>query len=291
MSRDIYDRPHTGEQALRWAVCFLEQKGFEIEQAKHEARLLLAKAWQKEMIQVLLEAKTELEQGIWEKYALFVKKRGSFTPLHYLLEEKEFMSLPFKVSSDVLIPRWDTEVLVEEAIKLMKDEEKPRILDLGTGSGVIAISIAYYLPQAEVVATDVSAEALKIAQENAKNLGVSERVSFLEGSLYTSLIHSQVDKFELIASNPPYLSAEEMTSLPPDVQKEPTIALAGGKDGLQFYWAIALQAKNYLAPGGHVLVEIGYQQAMSVIGIMQKWGLNPLRIIRDLEGRDRVLAY
>ena len=291
MSRNNYDKPQTGEQALRWAVCFLEQKGFEIEQAKHEARLLLAKVWQKEMIQVLLNAKSELNQEVWEKYVFFVKERGSFAPLHYLLEEKEFMSLPFKVSPSVLIPRWDTEVLVEEALKLMKDQVNPKILDLGTGSGVIAISIAYYLPQAEVVATDISAEALKVAEVNAKSLGVSERVRFLKGSLYTPIIQAQAGKFDLIASNPPYLSAEEMVALSPDVKKEPAIALAGGKDGLQFYRNIALQAKNYLAPGGHVLVEIGYQQAMSVIGIMQKWGLTPLRILRDLEGRDRVVAY
>jgi release factor glutamine methyltransferase len=291
MSRNIHDRPHTGEQALRYAVCFLEQKGFEIEQAKHEARLLLAKAWQKEIIQVLLDVKSELDQATWEKFALFVKERGSFTPLHYLLEEKEFMSLPFKVSTDVLIPRWDTEVLAEEALKLLKDQENPKILDLGTGSGVIAISIAYYLPQAEVVATDISAEALKVAWENAQNLGVSERVRFLQGSLYTPLIQAQVGKFDLIASNPPYLSAEEMAALPADVKREPAIALAGGKDGLQFYRAIALQAKKYLASGGHVLVEIGYQQAMSVIEIMQKQGLTPLRILRDLEGRNRVVAY
>ncbi len=291
MSRNIHDRPHTGVQALRWAVCFLEQKGFEIEQAKHEARLLLAKAWQKEIIQVLLDLKSELNRETWEKFAHFIKERGSFAPLHYLLEEKEFMSLPFKVSPSVLIPRWDTEILVEEAIKLMQERENPKILDLGTGSGVIALSIAYYLPQAEVVATDISAEALKVAQENAKNLGVSERVSFLQGSLYTPLAKAQVSKFDLIASNPPYLSPEEMAALPPDVKKEPAIALAGGKDGLQFYREIALQAKKYLAPDGHVLVEIGYQQAMAVIGILQKWGLIPLRILRDLEGRDRVVAY
>ncbi|MDD4146859.1 MAG: peptide chain release factor N(5)-glutamine methyltransferase [Clostridia bacterium] len=289
MKLNSQDRPQTGAEALRWAVSFLEERGFAPQAAWQEARLLLAKAWQKNTLQILIEPEANLDCPTWEKYASFIKKRGDCIPLHYLLEEKEFMSLPFKVSPSVLIPRWDTEVLVEEALKLLRNQENPRILDLGTGSGIIAISLAYYLPQAVVVATDLCPQALEIARENAFKLGVAARIKFLEGHLFTPL--HQDEQFDVIASNPPYLSAEEMKDLPSDVRNEPLVALAGGKDGLAYYRAMAPEVKKYLAPEGHFLVEIGWQQALSVVGILQEQGLAPLRILCDLEGRDRVVVY
>jgi release factor glutamine methyltransferase len=289
MMLNSQDRPQTGVEALQWAVSFLSEQGFTQEDAKQEARLLLAKAWQKEAWKVILESKEIIDEATWEQYVFFIKKRGSFTPLHYLLEEKEFMSLPFKVSPAVLIPRWDTEILVEEAIKLLRERDNPRILDLGTGSGAIAVSLAYYLPNASVVATDISARAIEVARENAEKLGVEKRIQFLIGNLFTPL--SPREKFDLIASNPPYLNAEEIQELSPEVQQEPRIALAGGQDGLVYYRGIAVKARDYLALSGHLLLEIGWQQAISVVGILQDNGWGPLRIVRDLEGRDRVVVY
>ncbi|MGI6587926.1 MAG: peptide chain release factor N(5)-glutamine methyltransferase [Peptococcia bacterium] len=289
MMLNSQDRPQTGVEALQWAVSFLSEQGFTQEDAKQEARLLLAKAWQKEAWKVILESKEIIDEATWEQYVFFIKKRGSFTPLHYLLAEKEFMSLPFKVSPAVLIPRWDTEILVEEAIKLLRERDNPRILDLGTGSGAIAVSLAYYLPNASVVATDISARAIEVARENAEKLGVEKRIQFLIGNLFTPL--SPREKFDLIASNPPYLNAEEIQELSPEVQQEPRIALAGGQDGLVYYRGIAVKARDYLALSGHLLLEIGWQQAISVVGILQDNGWGPLRIVRDLEGRDRVVVY
>lgn len=290
MSLNSQDRPQTGEKALQWAVSFLREQGFALEDARQEARLLLAKAWQKEGLQLLLEAKSNLPEDTWTQYTFFIRERGSFTPLHYLLGEKEFMSLSFRVSPEVLIPRWDTEVLVEEALRLLQKRQKPKILDLGTGSGVIALSLAHYLPQTEVVAVDISPQALELARENAQSLGVEERVRFVEGDLFTPLAQ-ETGQFHLIASNPPYLSAEEMADLPPDVQQEPALALAGGEDGLDYYRAIALEAKDFLAPGGHLLVEIGYRQGKAVTEIFRESGLAPVRILSDLEGRERVVVY
>lgn len=282
-------RPRTGKEALQWAVSFLGAKGFTHEEAREEAQLLLAKVYQKEVWHLLLDLQESLAESVWQEYVCFVKKRSSFFPLHYLLEEKEFMSLSFKVSPAVLIPRWDTETLVEEALKLLREKENLRILDLGTGSGVIAVSLAYYLPDASVVATDISAQAIEVARENAETLAVAEKIQFLLGNLFAPLPPGE--KFDIIVSNPPYLDAEEMQSLPPDIRQEPAIALAGGQDGLVYYRGIAAKARDYLVPGGNLLLEIGWQQAVSVVEILQNYGWGPLRIVRDLGGRDRVVVY
>jgi release factor glutamine methyltransferase len=283
------ERPHTGEEALRRAASFFREKGWTDRAAQQEARLLLAKAWRKDLLHLSIGLKDQPEETVWETFWALVRQRGNHEPLHYLLGEKEFMSLSLKVSPAVLIPRWDTEVLVEEAIRLMKPLARPRLLDLGTGSGAIAVSLAYYLPAAEVVAVDLSPEALGIARENALRLGVASRIDFREGDLFAPL--GAEESFTLIASNPPYLTAEEMRALLPDVRQEPALALAGGEDGLDFYRRIAQEAKNYLAPAGHLLLEIGWQQGAAVTALLAEQGLSPVRILHDLEGRERVVAY
>lgn len=281
--------PHTGEEALRWAASFLKEKGWTTYLAGQEARFLLAKAWQKDFLHLVIGLKDSLDAATWENFQYLVRQRGDNEPLHYLLEEKEFMSLPFKVSPAVLIPRWDTEVLVEEALRLMKPLGQSRILDIGTGSGIIAIALAYSLPGAKVVAVDISAEALQIARENARCHGVAEKISFRQGDLFEPLAEGEC--FDLIAANPPYLTASEMEALPPDVRKEPALALAGGADGLDLYRRIAKASKNYLAPDGHLLLEIGWQQGAAVSGLLAEQGIAPVKILRDLEERERVVVY
>lgn len=283
------ERPHTGEEALRRAASFFREKGWTDRAAQQEARLLLAKAWRKDLLHLSIGLKDKPDEAVWENFWALVRRRGNNEPLHYLLGEKEFMSLSLKVSPAVLIPRWDTEVLAEEAIRLMKPLARPRLLDLGTGSGAIAVSLAYYLPAAEVVAVDLSAEALGIARENAHRLGVASRIDFREGDLFAPLQAEEC--FDLIVSNPPYLTAEEMRALLPDVRQEPALALAGGEDGLDYYRCIAQKAKNHLAPTGHLLLEIGWQQGAAVTALLAGQGLSPVRILRDLEGRERVVAY
>ncbi len=282
-------RPHTGEEALQWAASFLREREWTKRLAQQEARLLLAKAWQKDFLHLVIERQERLSDAAWEAFALLVKQRGAQEPLHYLLGEKEFMSLPIQVSSAVLIPRWETEVMVEEALKLMRERVRPRILELGTGSGAIALSLAYYLPKVEVVAIDVSEEALEVARKNAVRLGLKKKIIFLQGDLFQPLTRGE--RFDLIISNPPYLSAAEMQNLPPDVQKEPVLALAGGQDGLAFYRRIAAAAQTYLLPEGHLLLEIGWQQGAAVTAILAEKGLAPVKILRDLEERERVVVY
>lgn len=281
--------PHTGEEALRWAASFLKEKGWTTRLAGQEARFLLAKAWRKDFLHLAIGLKDQLDAATWETFQYLVRQRGDHEPLHYLLEEKEFMSLTFKVSPAVLIPRWDTEVLVEEALRLMKPLPQPRILDLGTGSGVIAVALAYYLPGATVVAVDISAEALQIARENARRHGVADKISFRQGDLFAPLVDGEC--FDLVAANPPYLTAAEMDALPFDVRKEPVLALAGGEDGLDFYRRIALGVRNYLAPEGHLLLEIGWQQGAAVSALLAAQGIAPVKILRDLEERERVVVY
>ncbi|MDD2400962.1 MAG: peptide chain release factor N(5)-glutamine methyltransferase [Clostridia bacterium] len=281
------NEPQTGKEALRWAVSFLTATGMEHEISWTEGKLLLGKVWQKNVVQLITELDESLDRKSWERYRALVKKRGNNEPLHYLLGEKEFMSLPFEVSAAVLIPRWDTETLVNEAINILKDKGAAKILDIGTGSGAIALSLAYYLPLVSVIATDISEEALTVARKNAINLGVADRVEFIKGDLFKPI--NKKERFDLIVSNPPYIDAEEMESLPLDVRKEPALALAGGQDGLEYYRRISLVVKEYLKYDGNLLLEIGWKQGKTVAKIMEEKGLAPVKIICDMEGRDRVI--
>lgn len=285
----VHDQPQTGDAALQRAVAFLEEKGLAPEVALADARLLLAKALQKEVWHVVLDLEEELPAGAWPEYVSLLEKRGAFVPLHYLLAEKEFMSLPFRVTPAVLIPRWDTESLVEAALKILREKKNPRVLDLGTGCGVIAISLAYYLPQASFVATDISGAALEVAGENARNLGVAEKIRFVRGNLFAALADGE--RFDAIVCNPPYLSAVEMGVLSLEGKQEPALALDGGPDGLVYYRGIAAKARNYLVPGGNLLLEIGWQQASAVKKILDNYGWGGLRVVQDLEGRDRVIIH
>lgn len=284
---DNKNRPQTGRKALQWAASFLIEQGFAPEQVQNEGRQLLAKAWHKEKLELLLALNEELPEEVWCKFQEDVERRGNYEPLQYLVGSQEFMDLSFKVTPDVLIPRWDTEILVEEALKVGRKLDEPRILDLCTGSGAAALSLAYYLPESKVHAVDISAPALAVAQENAANLGVGNKVKFYQGDLFAPL--SPPAKFHLIVSNPPYISREEYQELPLDVKKEPVLALLGGEDGLDFYRRIAQEAENYLLPGGFLLLEIGYRQAPDVKEILQQNNFHRLEVVQDWGGRDRVV--
>ena len=223
-------------------------------------------------------AKEQLEEYEWA-----LKKRSEHIPLQYIVGETEFMGLPFKVNSSVLIPRQDTETLVEEALKVAKPGMK--VLDMCTGSGCIIISILRHGKELEGYASDISRHAINVAKENAKLNQVA--VSFETGDLFDHI----KGKYDIIVSNPPYIRTEEIAKLMPEVQNfEPYDALDGKEDGLFFYRKIVEQAGDYLNPGGHLLFEIGHDQGLDVSELMEQAGYKDVRVIKDLAGNDRVVT-
>lgn len=213
---------------------------------------------------------------------LFVE-RAKRIPLQYLTGEQGFMGLIFQVNPHVLIPRQDTESLVEEAGKILKEKQNARVLDLCTGSGCIIISLACFYKFGLAVGADISGEALKVARENAKRHKVD--VSFIQSDLFTGIS----GKFDIIISNPPYIRTGVIASLEPEVREyEPILALNGKEDGLYFYQNIIKQAEEYLVHGGDLLFEIGYDQGEQVSGLLASYGYTDIKIKKDLAGLNRV---
>lgn len=289
------NRPQTGISALQWAVSFLTKKGMPREQAVNESRLLLAKTLKITTLQVVTEKEKILTREEWEEFSRCIERRADDEPLQYITGEQEFMGLIFRVTPDVLIPRWDTEVLVNAAINCIKDMTDPTLLDLCTGSGAIALSLLHYSPGAQAWAVDISPAALAVAAENAARLGVEKRVAFLQGDLFEPLLKQKLKQeqkhlFDLIVSNPPYISAAEWEELPADVRREPALALRGGRDGLDFYRRIAAGAREFLKPGRVLLLEIGWSQGEAVTQILRAHGFINIAVIPDLQGKDRVVS-
>lgn len=218
-----------------------------------------------------------------EKFKSYIKLRSEkHIPMQYLLGVQDFMGLTFKVNQDVLIPRQDTEVLVEEVLE--KAKNKKTILDMCTGSGCIVISLAHYGNFEKCVGADLSKEALKIAKENGKSL--APMVEFINSDLFAMV----EGKYDVIVSNPPYIKTNECQNLMNEVKDfEPMLALDGHEDGLYFYRRIIKDAKKYLNPGGMLFFEIGYDQGKSVPALMQKEGFSQIVLKQDLAGLDRVV--
>ena len=230
------------------------------------------------------EIKEEDKNKSREMLVLRAKKRK---PLQYILGEWEFYGLPFKVSEEVLIPRADTEILVEQCIQLMRDIEEPNILDIGTGSGAISIAIANELKSSSVTGIDINEKALKLANEN-KILNKIENVNFIESNLFEKL--DKDFKYDLIVSNPPYISKEEYETLMPEVKNyEPQNALTDLGDGLYFYREISKLAGDYLKDTGYLAYEIGYNQAKDVSKILQDNNFDILSIVKDYGENNRVV--
>ncbi|MGI6226459.1 MAG: peptide chain release factor N(5)-glutamine methyltransferase [Peptococcales bacterium] len=275
------NRPQTVKELLQWAVLFLGND------RRMEAELLLTKVSGLTRAKLLAYPEIIIESSQVQYFQELVTLRHKGEPLQYLLGTQSFMGLDFLVNENVLIPRSDTEVLVEETLNLAREIEEPlKILDLCTGSGAIAVSVAQYLDKAEVIGIDISEEALNIAKINAQRNNLSKKVKFIHGDLFTPLGQ---EKFHIIISNPPYVSTEEMANLPEDVKKEPALALWGGEDGLDFYRAIIGKSSKFLISPGWLLVEIGWQQGPAVKQLFEKNGFSHCQIIKDWSGHDRVV--
>jgi release factor glutamine methyltransferase len=219
-----------------------------------------------------------------ELYFDLVARRQMHEPIAYIIGEKEFMNLDFLVDNRVLVPRPDTETLVEEAIRVINEKKLASFLDVCTGSGCIAVSIAHYCSGIKAFASDISAGALEVASENAKRNGVE--VTFFKGDMFEGID----GKYDLIVSNPPYIESETMKSLPPTIRLyEPRLALDGGIDGMDFHKKLARGAKSLLNPGGHLMMEIAWDQGEKVSNLLRKEGYL-VYIKKDLAGLDRVVC-
>lgn len=268
---------------------FLAAKG--IESSRLDAEVLMADLLDMERINLYVKYDYPLKSDEINNYRERIKKRAQRIPVAYITEKKEFMSLEFKVREGVLIPRPETENLVEAVIEYCREQEiqSPQIIDVGTGSGAIAVSLAHYLESAKVVGVDLSARALKVARQNMDQHGLSERMSILKSDLLTEFIRREITGIDLIVSNPPYISKKEMEELPPEVKKEPETALAAGEDGLDYYRKLIPQSEQVLKDGGRLFLEIGYQQAEAVKNLFgSSW--DKVEIKKDYSKNDRIVA-
>ena len=240
---------------------------------------------------LFLNKEITLNSGQTSLISSVLRRRISGEPLQYIIGETEFMGLEFKVTPDVFIPRPETEILVETAIKqLSVSNYRLKILDLGTGSGNIAVALAKYLPQAEIYATDISNYALEIARTNAKLNRVEEKIKFVQSDLFTAY-SLQLTAFDLIVSNPPYITEAEIEVLQPEIRYEPRIALDGGKDGLDFYRRIIKGSGHYLKKGGFLILEMGFRQAKEIRNIFKDSGIfKIIDVMKDYNNIKRVVV-
>jgi len=274
----------TIKEALTKGMIIL--KGSNVDSPKLKARLLLQYILKKPRQYLIIYDNEQIEKKEQWEYFINIEKLANGVPLQHITHSQEFMKMDFYVDENVLIPRPDTEILVEEVIKIAKTMHNPKILDLCTGSGAIAISVAKNVPESEVYAIDISQRALNVAKKNAKNLEVN--VKFLKSDLFEKV--NKV-KFDIIVSNPPYIKKDDITYLRPDVKKEPELALDGGFDGLDFYRKITKQAIDYLKFGSYLCYEIGYDQKEEVMAIIKEQeNYSKTYCKKDLGGNDRIIV-
>jgi len=309
---------------LEWTRQFFESRG--IDEPRLEAELLLAHALKVERIQLYVQHGRTVADPELSTFRDLVRRRAARVPTQYLVGEAHFRHLVLKVTPAVLIPRPETELLVDEALAVLRPRRKPaweyrdgqfvdrrdaeagelvdagaphappepRVLDLCTGSGCVALAIASECPSARVTATDLSSEALAVARENAARCGVADRVTWLEGDLFAPLapLPPQDRVFDLITANPPYVSDADMAGLMPEVRDhEPHMALAAGPDGMDLIDRILAGAGPHLADGGHLLMEIGHDQADRLrerLSSRAAAGIELLEIRKDLSGHQRI---
>lgn len=285
----------------------LQESG--IENSRREAMVLLAHVLGIDDKKLLTRLKDQVEDPrVCTDFNDLLIKRCAQNPLQYLTGTQEFMSLEFAVTPDVLVPRWDTEILVEAALEKLKNYQNPLVVDIGTGSGAIIISLAKYYPRGNYYAVDISDAALAVAKQNAKRHNVDDKITFIKGDLLSpfltncqlSTVNGQLptdncqlsivnSQFDVVVSNPPYIPTREINHLPRDVQKEPHLALDGGADGLDIYQKLIPQIHQVLKPGGEVFLEIGYNQGNDVSNLCAQEGFTNRKILQDFAQLDRVV--
>lgn len=244
----------------------IELKNSNIESPKLKSRLLMQYVLKQTRQYIIVNDLNQISKEDEERYFVGISKLRAGVPLEHITHQREFMKLNFYINENVLIPRQDTEILVEEVINIAKRIKNPKILDLCTGSGAIAVSLAKYLTESEITATDISNKALEIAKKNAKINEVENRITFISSDLFTNIPE---EKYDIIVSNPPYIRRNVIETLDEQVRKEPYMALDGGLDGLDFYRKIIKNSYEYLKYHGFLCLEIGFDQKIDVIELIE----------------------
>ncbi len=271
----------TLKQALDKGILILESNN--IADAQIDAWLLLSHVSNVTRADYFIKQNDLVDEAIYAKYIELIDRRANHEPLQHITGEQDFMGLTFKVNEHVLIPRQDTETLVEEALKVIPDDGY--ILDLCTGSGCVIISLAALSNAVKCVGVDISEMALEVAKKNGSRL-VGDRVSFFESDLWSNI----TEKYDVITSNPPYIRTSDIEELSIEVKDhEPRLALDGAADGLYFYRQIVGRAADYLNLGGWLLVEIGFDQGADVQALFEEAGFKEVQVIKDLAGNNRVV--
>ena len=253
-----------------------------IDEAELDARYILEYITGLNSAQYFIHSEDIIEKNKAEEFFRLIERRSKRIPLSYVIGTRDFFGLTFKVDENVLIPEQETELLVEEVIK---HSEGKSVLDMCTGSGCIAISIALFGKPSKVAASDISEKALEVARENAKSLKAGE-ISFMQGDMFENV----TDKFDIIVSNPPYIETGEIDELMPEVRDYiPRLALDGDIDGLKFYRIISKEAVKKLNKNGRIFYEIGYNQSRAVASILLENGFTDVKIMKDYSGLDRIV--
>lgn len=278
------------KEALQYGVKELEK----VETPLLDSQLLLAKATGLTRIKVTVEFDREVQPEEEEKYISYISDRKKGRPIAYILKVQEFMGLDFYVEEGVLIPRPDTEILVEECISYLKKIGKSKFIDIGTGSGAITVSLAKLLDDTEGTSLDISEKALEIGKKNAKLQEVDQKILFLKSDVFSAIEkdESYVESIDLVVSNPPYIPKEVIEGLQVEVRDfEPRLALDGGIDGLDFYRKIVREGIKFLKKGGLMAFEVGHDQAEEVKNLMEVSSVfSDIKIIKDLSGISRVVT-
>lgn len=271
---------------LTWTKQYFADKG--VASPRLDAEVLLSHILGKDRMYLYVNFDQPLEPTELAAFREAVKKRAQRVPVAYITGRREFFGLSFAVTPAVLIPRPDTEVLVEAAQGRLQGRTSPLVLDIGTGSGAIIISLLHKLPEARGTAVDISNEALTVARANAGRLGVGDRLELMRGDLFAPVADRV---FDAIVSNPPYIADADLAHLEPELRCEPQAALAGGADGLDFYRRLVGGAAALLAPGGFLAVEVGAGQAPQVVALTTPASdLAPAEIVKDYAGIERVVV-
>ena len=255
-----------------------------------DAQLLLMEVLNCDRIKLIVDYKEDVTNDQEKMYMNFLKQRSSGKPTQYILGYQEFMGIDFKVNENVLIPRQDTEILIETILKESNEKEFKQIMDIGIGSGCIPISLCKLIKGIEAVAVDISEEALKIAYNNAILNNVDDKITFINSDLFEKVSKEYYNYFDAIVSNPPYIPSNIVETLMTEVKDfEPHLALDGGNDGLDFYRKIVQNSSKFLRSRGYLFFEVGHDQSEEVMNIMTQSNFTEVKIIKDLVGINRVV--